>query len=149
MKLLYPSLALLFFGLLFTGCGGNKNLQETPPAQFQNAYYTTNASATTLFIPVSSIQTSRVDLTGVYFQGQKADLERDPQQPGLYIANFTTGKRDMIMSSDPREEYGNKVPEAREKVPFDLDDDEAVIIFSENDVQKFYKLTGIKVRTGN
>lgn len=149
MKLLSPSLALLFLALLFTGCGGNKNLQDTPPAQFQNAYYTTDAGSLTFYLPVSAIQTNRVDLTGVYFQGRKADLERDPRQPGLYIANFSTGKRDMIMSSDPREEYGNKVPETQEKVPFNLDDDEAVIIFLENDIQKFYKLSGIEERAGN
>lgn len=149
MKICYTSLAFILVTFFLSGCGGNKNLQETAPAQFQQAYYTADASSMTLFLPVSAIQTGRVELTGVYFQGRKADLERDPQYPGMYVASFDTGKPDMIMSSDPREEYGNKVPEAGEKIPFDLDDDEAVIIFNENDTQKFYKLRNVEHRQNN
>lgn len=144
MRNLLPYFSLVFTVVLFSSCAGNKGLQEIAPAQFQQAYFTTDAASVKLFIPVSAIQTERVELNSVYFRGRKAPLELHEDRPGVYMANFDTGKPDMVMHEDPREEYGNKVPESPEKVPFDLDDDEAVIVFTENDTTKFYKITGIE-----
>jgi hypothetical protein len=146
MKNLLPLFSLVLSVILFSSCAGNKGLQEKAPAQFQQAYTTTDAASVKLFIPVSAIQADRVELDSVYFRGRKAALELHPERPGVYMANFDTGKPDIIMHEDPREEYGNKVPVAPEKVPFDLDEDEAVIVFTENNTTKFYKLTGIDQR---
>lgn len=146
MKKFLPLFSLVLSVILFSSCAGNKGLQEKAPAQFQQAYSTTDAASVKLFIPVSAIQTDRVELNSVYFRGRKAPLEMNPERPGLYMANFNTGKPDMVMHEDPREEYGNKVPEAPAKVPYELDDDEAVIVFTENNTTKFYKITGIEQR---
>ncbi len=146
MKNLLPLFGLVLSVILFSSCAGNKGLQEKAPAQFQQAYTTTDAASVKLFIPVSSIQTERVELDSVYFRGRKAPLELNAERPGVYMANFDTGKPDIIMHEDPREEYGNKVPEAPVKVPFDLDEDEAVLVFTVNNTTKFYKITGIEQR---
>jgi hypothetical protein len=146
MKNILPLFSVVLSLVLFSSCAGNKGLQEKAPAQFQQAYTTTDAASVKLFIPVSAIQTERVELNSVYFRGRKAALELHPERPGVYMANFDTGKPDIIMHEDPREEYGNKVPEAPEKVPFELDEDEAVIVFTENNTTKFYKITGIEQR---
>ncbi len=131
---------------MFTGCGSNKNLQEKAPANFQQVYYTKDDSSLKLYIPVSAIQTERVALNSVYFQDRKADLEMDNNFPGVYIATFPRGKEDLIMSSDPRDEYGNKVRAIPEEAPVKIKDDEAILVFTEKGDVKFYKITGIEER---
>lgn len=131
---------------IFTGCGSNKNLQEKAPANFQQVYYTKDDSSLKLYLPVSAIQTERVALNSVYFQDRKADLEMDSSRPGVYVANFPIGKQDLIMSSDPRDEYENKVRAIPEEAPFKIKDDEAILVFTEKGEVKFYKISGIEER---
>lgn len=147
MKPLFSSFSFLLVFTLFTGCGSNQHLQEKAPATFQQVYYTKDASTLNLYIPVSAIQTERVALNSVYFQDRKADLERDTNQPGMYVATFPIGKQDLIMSSDPREEYENKVRAIPEKAPVKIKDDEALLVFTERGDIKFYKLRGIEDRS--
>lgn len=147
MKHIFPSLSFLFVFTMFTGCGSNQNLQEKAPANIQQVYYTKDATSLKLFIPVSAIQTERVSLNSVYFQDRKAYLELDANKPGVYVATFPTGKQDLIMSSDPREEYRNKLPASPEKAPVDIKDDEAILVFTERGDIKFYKISGIEERT--
>lgn len=147
MKHLFSSLSFLLVFSMFTGCGSNKNLQEKAPADLQQVYYTKDETSLKLFIPVSAIQTERVSLNSVYFQDRKADLEMDATRSGLYVATFPMGKQDLIMSSDPREEYGNKVRAIPEKAPVDIKDDEAILVFTEKGDIKFYKIEGIVDRS--
>lgn len=147
MKFLYTIFTFILFTAFFSGCGGSKILQEQPPAQFQQAYVVSEDNSLNLYIPVSVIQTERVDLRSVYFRGMKADLEQDDERPGMYVARFNTGRGDMVMHKNPKEEYGNRVPQRVEKAPVDIDDNEAVIVFSEKGDIKFYKITGIEERS--
>ncbi|MBZ9630894.1 hypothetical protein LB465_08890 [Salegentibacter sp. LM13S] len=128
---------------LVTGCGSNKELQERAPAQFQDIYYTQDENGLDLNIPVAAIQDNRVNLESVYFRGMKSPLVQDSEQTNLFTANFSTNGMD-IMSSDPAEENKNRVPQKPEKMPFEIEDDEAILIFAQNDKTKYYKLTGIK-----
>lgn len=143
MKYIYFLLSAVFIAALFSNCAGNKELQERSPAKFRQTYFTSTQDSTTLYISIGIIQTNQVTLDSVYFQGLKASLREDTQNPGVYFAQFYKGKQDLIMSSDPKEEYGNKMPQKSEKVPFDLQDDEAVIVFTQNNKTKYYKITGI------
>lgn len=144
MKYLYLLLSITLAAVLFTSCAGNKELQEKAPANLGDVYYTTQGEIIHLYIPVNSIQTNRVNLTEVYFRNRKAMLTTSEDMPGVYMATFQTGKQDMIMSSDPQEEYGNKMPQKVEKMEFDLKEDEAILIFTQNSKVKYYKLTGVK-----
>ena len=47
------------------------------------------------------------------------------------------------MDVDPKKEYGNKMPQMPEESPFKIDQDEAILVFGQNEKTKFYKLTGI------
>lgn len=132
------------FALSFvTGCASNKELQERAPAQFQDVYYTPSENGLDLHIPVAVIQDNRVNLESVYFRGMKSPLVQDSEQSNLFIANFRTNGMD-IMSSDPAEENKNRLPQKPEKVPFEIEDDEAILVFTQNDKTKYYKLTGIQ-----
>ena len=147
MKYIYFLLSALFITAIFSGCAGNKELQERPPAQFQQAYFISNQNSVKLYIPVVTIQTKQVALDSVYFRGLKATLQEDAQNPGIYFAQFYKGKKDLVMSSDPKEEYFNKMPQKAEKVPFELQDDEAVIVFIQSKKTKYFKIAGILERS--
>tara|TARA_R110002012_G_scaffold293546_1_gene489298 strand:- start:670 stop:1152 length:483 start_codon:yes stop_codon:yes gene_type:complete len=143
MKKLLFLFSSIFVLTLITGCGSNKELQERAPAQFQDIYYTQGENGLDLHIPVAVIQDNRVNLKSVYFRGMKSPLVQDSEQTNLFIANFGTNGMD-IMSSDPAEENKNRVPQKTEEMPFELEDDEAILVFSQNDKTKYYKLTGIQ-----
>ncbi len=132
------------FSLIFFGsCGSNKNLQERAPAQFDQVYYTKTSNGLKLNIPVIAIQDQQISLDAVYFHGLKSKLVQDEEQPNLYVADFRTGSGDKVMSKDPKEEYGNTPPQLPEKSPVKIDKDEALLVFTQNGVTKYYKLTGI------
>lgn len=147
MKYIYLLFSAVIITSVFSNCAGNQELQKRAPAQFQNAYFTSTGNSIKLYIPVVTIQTKQLKLDSVYFQGLKAALQQDDQQNGVYIAEFDTGKQDLIMSSDPKEEYANRMPQKAEKIPFELLDDEAVIVFTQNNKVKYYKITGIVERS--
>ncbi|APS40711.1 MULTISPECIES: hypothetical protein [Salegentibacter] len=143
MKKLLFLFSSIFALTLITGCGSNKELQERAPAQFQGIYYTQGENGLDLHIPVAVIQDNRVNLKSVYFRGMKSPLVQDSEQTNLFIANFGTNGMD-IMSSDPAEENKNRVPQKTEQMPFEIEDDEAILVFSQNEKTKYYKLTGIQ-----
>ena len=145
MKKLLFLLSSIFALTLITGCGSNKELQERAPAQFQDIYYTEGENGLDLYIPVAVIQENRVSMDSVYFRGMKSPLVRDSEQTNLFIANFSTGAMD-IMSIDPAEENKNRLPQRTEKVPFEIQDDEAILVFTQNNKTKYYKLTGIEAQ---
>lgn len=147
MKYFYGFFSFIIVAALFTGCAGNKNLQEKAPAQFQQAYFTTDGNFTKFYLPVTAIQKERIDLDSVFFKGKKAVLQQDKDNSMLYVATFQSGKPDLIMSSDPREEYENKAPRINETSPFKLKDSEAVLVFTENGEEKYYRITGIEERS--
>ena len=143
MKYFYLIISSLIVTVMFTNCAGSNKLQKTPPAQIEQAYVNSSAGFYELIIPVNAVQDSQVKLDSVYFRGTKAALVSDSEK-GAYIATFKSGKRDLIMSSDPKEEYANKAPQKPAKAPFELKEDEAVIVYNQNNKTRYYKLTGIQ-----
>ena len=144
MKNAVQFLAGVFFFTLFAACGSNKDLQERAPAQFGDVSYEYSSAGIRLSIPVVAIQEDRVSLDAVYFHGMKSLLKKSEEVPNLYVADFRLGTEDMVMHEDPKKEYGNQPPQLPEKSPFDIDDDEAILVFTEAGQKKYYKLTGIQ-----
>lgn len=140
----------------FSSCANGKNAKEEAPVPFEQAYYTTwtggvkdAGSGFNLFIPTGSFSDSEIKLDSVYFRGRSAELVTKPEMPDLYIAYFRTSEKkdpDFVMSSDPREEYGNKPPAVIEKIPFELKEGEAMVSFIKNGKKNYYKISGIEKR---
>ena len=136
-----------------TNCANGKKLQEEAPIPLQEAYYTTWTaglkgadSGFTLFIPAED--RPGVKLDSVYFRGRSAVLQKSEAKPDLYLAYFKIPAKekpgDVIMHIDPKKEYGNKPPQLPEKIPFDLEEGEAVIKYSRDGKEKYFRITGIK-----
>ncbi len=147
MKHTYLLLIPVLIIAIFSNCAGNKKLQEGSPAEFRQAYYTISQDSTNLYIPVGTIHTDQVTLDSVYFKGLKAPLQEDAQNQGIYFAEFDTRKQDFIMHSDPKEEYINRLPQKSKKTPFELQGDEAVIVYTQNNKTKYFKISGIQERS--
>ena len=153
MKILLKTLPALLVIFSFTNCANGKKLQETPPAVVDQAYFTTwtggvrtAGSGYNLFIPVKP--NSDLQLDSVYFRGRKVAIEKEASENGLFVARFKNSSenegRDIVMHADPRKEYGNKPPVILEKIPFELQPDEAVVLYTKNGKSKYFKITGIR-----
>lgn len=148
------------FGIItvmsFLNCASSQKVQEKAPVDFQQAYYTTWVGGTkgagsglNLYIPVMETKDIDIRLDSVYFRGKRAELQTKPEDKNLYIAYFRTSDNsekapDLIMSSDPRKEYGNRPPEIIRNFPFDLKKDEAMLSFRKNGEKRYYKINVIE-----
>lgn len=154
MKSFWYSLLTINSVLLLVSCANGKKTGEESQLGAEGAYYATWTSDTrdapsglNLFIPLKGIAGNEPD--SVYFRGQKAPLEKVSGQENLYVAEFRKASvsavnPELIMHKDPRKEYGNKVVPIQAQIPFDLEEDEAVIIYSGAGVPQFFKITGIR-----
>ena len=147
MKYLSLIFSAVLFTALFTNCAGNKSLQQKAPAKIGNAYVQNTQEGFELFIPIKTLQEQNLNLNKVYYRGRIAALKVHPQHSGIYYAQFEIGNNNMIMSSDPKEEYGNKAPVKMEKIPFKLNKDEAVIEFTKDGKIEYYKIENITERS--
>lgn len=140
MKHSYFFLGISFLMLLYTGCAGNLKDPKSAPEDFQQAYYVVEGTILKLILPVSQKASSGISPSNIYFRERKAPLYEI--KPGMYSAVFDTGN-DMVLSSDPLEEYGNKLPQRSQKAPFQISNDEAVVEYKEKGEVRYFILRGI------
>lgn len=143
--------------LFLSNCANGQKLQKNPPAELQQAYYTTwrgdargAGSGFNLFIPFSDKNNGTVEFDSVYFRGKSAVLQSLPNQPEMLVAYFRNESPkkapDLIMSSDPKKEYGNKAPIIPKEIPFKLKEDEAVIVFKKDGQKSYFRIENIEKR---
>ncbi|WP_156877227.1 hypothetical protein [Salinimicrobium terrae] len=151
MKIFLLSFSALLVIFSFSNCANGKQVQEKPPQAVGQAYYTTwtggvkgAGSGYNLFIPVEADADMQMDT--VYFRGRKAVLEQEISAPNLYIARFKDpgADKDFVMHKDPKMEYGNQVPAMIEKIPFELEEGEAIVRYTRNGKEKFFRLKDIQ-----
>lgn len=153
MKLFKRALFLtfmLFVLATFSQCGVSKKLETKAPLTIGDVYYQHwvagvqgGGSGIKIFIPVIS-NPNKVILDSVYFQGKQAKLEY--RNNDVFIGRFQSEinkKEDIIMSSDPYAEYGNKVPEIPKKPRFQLLEDECVVSYKVENEVKYFKIEKI------
>lgn len=91
-------------------------------------------------------QTLNLSFSKVYFQNHEYQVV--PSFKGNdFVLSSTKSEfynKDRVMSSNPKDEYGNQVPPKKEKIPFDLKEDEAVIVYAINGEDAYYKISGMK-----
>lgn len=147
---------LLYFSsflILFSECGTLKNHEdpfvlspyapftiETAYAQSWLAGTSEGGSGTNLYITIENMEEGVV-IHVVYFRNKTKVLTTSLKNPGLFIAYFEDKKReDVIMSIDPNAEAQNRPLQIN---PFHLLDNEAVIGYSLNNKENYFKITEI------
>ncbi|NNK88362.1 MAG: hypothetical protein HKO90_08775 [Flavobacteriaceae bacterium] len=133
----------------FSQCSSSKKLQKNTPEGIGQVFCQSwvagvegGGSGLNIFIPVT-----RADLMldSVYFRGKVARLEFKEQAMqfvGRYTSDFNK-KKDIIMSQDVKEEYGNEMPAIEKPIPFDLKDNECVISLRKGEKTKYFKITNV------
>lgn len=91
------------------------------------------------------VKSLNVSFSKLYFQNHEYEVV--PQfRDNVFVVEGTSSefrKREMNLSSDPADEYGNQPSVPEKKIPFDLKDDEAILLYTVNGLEGFYKISGI------
>lgn len=134
----------------FSQCSSSKDLQKKAPTELAQVYCQSwiagiegGGSGINIFIPVEDFS---VGFDSVYFRGKGTDLEKlenEKMYVGRFLDTFNTKKRDMVFSSDPKEEYGNQMPETKQKIPFELKENECVISYKDKGKTKYFKVDNV------
>ena len=134
----------------FSQCSSAQKLQKDAPMTFGEVYcqkwvsgMAEGPSGINIFIEVKD---DAVQLDSVYFRGKATKLELDNSDELKYVGRFVSKskeKTDMVLSSDPKQEYGNKAPEIPVKIPFELGLNECVVSYKLNGETAYYKLSNV------
>ncbi|TVZ52732.1 hypothetical protein [Dokdonia sp. Hel_I_53] len=87
-----------------------------------------------------------VKLNKVYFAGQSGDVYPTSIGYSARTKEMSTGKEDVIMSSDVNKEAANNVPSTTVKFPFPLTESQAGIQYTENGVVKYTIMNSVLQR---
>ena len=153
MKIFNYTILALAFSL--SGCSSQKKLVETPPFEMGQAICQSWAggrpeagSGINLEIPLLNEDISGMKMQRAFFRGMVADVTLDSNKGKQVVkATFkkqTSGKMDMVMHADSKEEVGNQPPKKKEKFPFELGNDQCVVSYMDGDTIKYFKIEGIK-----
>ena len=153
MRLLSYMMIVLLFSL--SGCSSQKKLVDKPPFDMGDATCQKwvggreeSGSGLLLNISVNETLSGNTQLQQAYFRGMVADIKMEEKDGQLMAtANFLNKrdeKPDMVMHSDPKKEVGNKPPKLKDKFPFELEADECVVSYLEDDKMQYFKITDIK-----
>ena len=83
----------------------------------------------------------------IYFNNKAVKLGSQHQKNELTLTgNFidSSKKDQLIVHADPKKEFGNRPPNISNKIPFELQDNEAVISYFIKSKKRYYKLSNIK-----
>lgn len=152
-KIVSFSLLMLIILTSFSQCSSTQKLQKKAPTDFSKVYFQRwtagikdGGSGIALYLELASELPKNIVLDSVYFRGKPAKLETKTQDSLLFIGYFRTDsnqKRDIIMSSNPLDEYHNKLGTVDENIPFELKDDECVISYKMGKDTKYFKIENI------
>lgn len=87
-----------------------------------------------------SFQTSKnVELDSIYFRGEKAKLKFKDGYFKAFVPKSSLLKKDMILHSDSKKEFGNTVS-VKEETSMKLNYNEALISYTLNGKKYYYKI---------
>lgn len=140
--------------LSFSNCGSTKmnntiQLEKNPNFSITEVYsqdwvagVKDGGSGTNVHITFSGLSEA-ISIKKVYYKDLEADAIQNPKTT-TYVAYFKNNmnpRKDIIMDADPKKEAQNT---PREKPLFTLGDNEAVVMYLENEIEKYFKITQIE-----
>lgn len=139
----------------FSQCAPAEKLLNTAPLDIQQVYFQKwiagvegGGSGLNIFIPVEE---SAIVLDSVFFRGKGAKLEYQASNPTQYIGRFISDfnkKKDVIISSDPKDEMQNELPKKDPSFPFEINDNQCVVSYKEGGTTKYFKIDGVIEKQG-
>ncbi len=139
-------ICILLIGSTFMQCASSQNMKNTSSIQIKELYFqkwtSQDNNGFTIYIPTED--TSRVSLKYAYFKQKRITLTKE-EGKSLYTGSYVYPKKatDLIMSSDPKEEFQNTVPVGIERIPFRLKDNECVIVYTKDGKEGHFKIENV------
>lgn len=143
----------LFFvalSFLLIGCK-SQNLDTSVPFEINEKSYfywvggKQGTEGTTIVLR-GTTSSMNIAFSTLYFQNNEYDIVPEFNSFGFEIkgtySRFRT--KELVIDKDPSAEYGNTPPGQEKKIPFDLEDDEAVLLYTVSGLEGYYKVSGIK-----
>ena len=147
LKIFFISIILSVF---FVGCK-SQSLETSAPFEIvaKNYFYWVGGQKGTegTTITLKGKTTSmNISFSKVFFQDREYNVVPEFNSAGFVIrGNYSKFReRELVMDKDPAAEYGNTAPDQEKKIPFDLKDDEAILLYTVNGREGYHKITGIK-----
>jgi len=143
-------LFLIVFGSLLIGCKSSSLKEPAPFNIVEKTYFywvggKQGTQGTTIRLKG---QTDKLNLSfsKVYFQNHEYSIVPNFNSNGFVIeGNYSYFReKDLILDKDPAAEYGNSPSNPTEKIPFDLKENEAILVYSVNGREGYYKISDIK-----
>ncbi|MEX1384575.1 hypothetical protein [Lutibacter sp.] len=150
-KISYLTISVILV-LAFSCCRSSKSnnkREQHPPFKITKAFYNTwvgGQPGVKGYSVQFEIDNSDIMLDSVFFRNMSAKLERDhTTSKNLFIATFILPNRlkNYILHRDPKKEFGNELPDILEKIPFQLNSNEAVISYLVDNTTVYYKVTNV------
>ncbi len=150
LKLLNIYLMTFILSLIVMGCK-SQSLETSAPFEINEKTYfywvggKQGTQGTTIRL-VGSTKSLNISFSKLYFQNHEYSIVPMFNGDKFEIeGNFSEFKeKELVFSKDPAEEFGNQPKKPIKKIPFELEDDEAVLLYSVNGLEGFHKITGVK-----
>ncbi len=135
----------------FSQCNGDQ-FDKTPPATITESFYqkwvggVPGSKGTLVTIKLNNPD-KEIVFDSIYFDGAITSLKTSKTEKGITLTgNFSanTAQNDIVMEGDPKKEFGNTPTKRSAKIPFDLEQGEAIISYKIKKKKRYYKVIGIK-----
>ncbi|RAV29432.1 hypothetical protein [Sinomicrobium soli] len=146
---------LLFLsGVFLVQCGRSGYVLSSPPegvADMETVaeHYTAGrGEGIRVFVPAGVPDTDTgISLDSIYYRGRRAALRKTEKDSyAVYIADFpATARPDRVVHSDPRKESGNRPSSVSSGIPFDLEDNEAVVRYTEKGKVRYFRISRVRL----
>lgn len=142
---------VIFSIISFTQCS-SAQFEKTAPATLLESSYQEwvggrpGSKGVLVTLKFTNIKPETV-FDSLYFNGKVVKLNSKMEANILTLTgNFveTSGSKDLILDADPKKEFGNKPPSLAQKIPFELNQNEAVINYTRKKKKKYFKLEKLK-----
>ncbi|MDD3721573.1 MAG: hypothetical protein PHW92_03660 [Lutibacter sp.] len=133
------------------GCGASKvKAQNEHPFKVLEATYVNSVGDQPDLVETTIkvfIDNKEIKLDSVYFRNHKASLKhKESNENSLFTGSFTasTTLHNYILHSDPKQEFGNKPPIIKTKLPFKLAENEAIVSYFYKDKINYCRILEVK-----
>ncbi len=136
----------------FSQCDKN-SFDKKPPVEFSKAYFQDwvggkPGSRGVLVTLITDNSKNSIAFDSIYFNERAVKLESQVSGSELILTGsfiqINPKDRNLILSGNSEEEFGNKPPKKVSKIPFKLNDKEAIISYFIKEKKRYFKLSEIK-----
>ena len=161
LKRIGALIGIMLLLVIFTQCAAAQNkegnqskeqvMDKEAPINTKNTYYLlryesgAHPKGFTVYIPVD--KKPELQLEYIFFKGEKVALQYDEKNM-IYIAeHIFSDKPDLVMSDDPKEEFKNQLPVVKEKIPFEIKENDGVVGYTKSGKKGHFRIVDIPNKT--